>query len=223
MNQKSRQNSKNNIKKDFYKLMNNSNLGYGCRNNLDNCQFVPIFDKIKEITYLKRYYIYFDPSVSKFVTADLIGGEIEEKFNDILLLLDNEHNYYPIKLNLLKAEQLSSLEVAENIEKKKRKSKRKLKIVDFTQRKYEAYRNQKVKSLIDFDEEYSSSVKYLALEKDVKINLTTRFLNGKMLMFSKVSIKSFVYNLIDVYMFPNEETTKIYSECKIQNILYTKT
>ena len=53
MNQKSRQEAKNSIEKDFYKLMNNSNFGYDCRNNLDNCQFVPIFDELKEIMYLK--------------------------------------------------------------------------------------------------------------------------------------------------------------------------
>ena len=43
MNQKSREESKNNIEKDFYKLMNNSNFGYDCRNNLGNCKFFPIF------------------------------------------------------------------------------------------------------------------------------------------------------------------------------------
>ena len=56
MNQKSRQNAKNSVEKDFYKLMNNSNFAYDCRNNLGNCHFVPIFDEFKEITYLKRYY-----------------------------------------------------------------------------------------------------------------------------------------------------------------------
>ena len=72
MNQKSRQEAKNSIEKDFYKLMNNSNFGYDCRNNLDNWQFIPIFHKLKEIAYLKRYYNYFDSKVSSFVTADLI-------------------------------------------------------------------------------------------------------------------------------------------------------
>ena len=56
MNQKSQQQAKTNIEKDFYKLMNNSNFGYNCRNNLDNCKFVPIFDEIKEVTYLTRYF-----------------------------------------------------------------------------------------------------------------------------------------------------------------------
>ena len=45
MNQKSQQESNNSVEKDFYKLINNSNFGYDCRNNLDNWKFVPIFDE----------------------------------------------------------------------------------------------------------------------------------------------------------------------------------
>ena len=137
MNQKSRQNSKNNIEKDFYKLINNSNFDYDCRNNLDNCQFFPIFDKFKEITYLKRYYNYFDPRFSKFVTADLICEEIEEKYNDQIIELNKEDKFYPIKLNSLKAEPLASLEVAENFERKRKRNKGPLNLVDFAQRKDE--------------------------------------------------------------------------------------
>ena len=37
-----------------------------------------------------------------------------------------------------------------------------------------------------------------------------------MLMFSKVSMKSFVYDLIDVFMFPTEETKKIYNKYKMR-------
>ena len=47
MNQKSRQKSKNDIEKDFFKLMNNSNFGNDCRNNIYNCKFVPIYDEMK--------------------------------------------------------------------------------------------------------------------------------------------------------------------------------
>ena len=36
-----------------------------------------------------------------------------------------------------------------------------------------------------------------------------------MLLFSKVSIKSFVYDLIDVFMFPNPEIQEIYKNYKV--------
>ena len=88
-------------------------------------------------------------------------------------------------------------------------------MIDFTDRKNEALTNQKFKSLIDFDEEYSSSIRSIAIEKSSKVNLTTRFLNGKMLMFSKLPIKSFVYDLIDGFMFPNQEIKKIYEQYQI--------
>ena len=67
--------------------MNNSNFGYDCRKNLDNCQFVQIFDDLQEITYLKRYYKYFDSKVTSFVSSDLIRQGIEEKYNDLLMEL----------------------------------------------------------------------------------------------------------------------------------------
>ena len=85
MNQKSRQQSKNNVEKDFYKLMNNSNFGYDCRNNLDNCKFVPIFDEYKELTFIHRYHNIFDQKISQFVTSELLRADIEEKFNDKLI------------------------------------------------------------------------------------------------------------------------------------------
>ena len=34
-------------------------------------------------------------------------------------------------------------------------------------------------------------------------------------MFNKVSIKSFVYDLIDVFIFPNQDVQKIYQKHKI--------
>ena len=63
MNQRSRQNGKNSLEKDFYKLINNSDFGYDCRNNLDNCQFVRIFNELQQITCLKRCCKYLDSQV----------------------------------------------------------------------------------------------------------------------------------------------------------------
>ena len=149
MNQTSRQQSKNNVEKDFYKLMNNSNFGYDCRNNLDNCKFVLIFDECKEITYINRYHNIFDSRVSEFVTADLLKADLEEKYNDKLLKLGKEDRFYEIKLQTLKSERLEQLEAAEKFDQKTKKSKKRTKLVYIVDRKSEALANQKVKSLID--------------------------------------------------------------------------
>ena len=77
MNQKSIQESKNNLEKDFYKLINNSNFGYDCRNNLDNCKFASIFDEFKDITYIGRCWNFLDSRVLRFVTTDLVKQDIE--------------------------------------------------------------------------------------------------------------------------------------------------
>ena len=126
MNQKSRQESKNDIEKDFYKLMNNSNFGYDCRNNLDNCKFVRIFDELKELTYVERYHNIFDPKFSEFVTTDLIKQNIEEAYNDKLIKLDKEDKFYQIKLDTLNTERFTNLEVANSFENKQKKKQNKV-------------------------------------------------------------------------------------------------
>ena len=85
---------------------------------IDNCEFVPIIDELKEITYINRYFTFFDLRVSNFVTSDLIQPQIEETYNDKLIKLDKEDKFYAIRLNSLKAERMSNLEAADNFDKK---------------------------------------------------------------------------------------------------------
>ena len=125
MNQKSRQESKNSVEKGFYKLMNNSNFGYDCRNNIDNCKFVPIFDEYREVTYINRYHNIFDTKVSSFITSDILKHKAEEEFNDKLMKLDKEDRFYEIELQTLEADRKSSSESAEIFEKKLKKKEKK--------------------------------------------------------------------------------------------------
>ena len=120
MNQKSRQKSKNDIEKDFYKLMNNSNVGYDCRNNLDTCKFVPTYDELKERTYIETYHNIFDPKISEFVTTDLIKQNIEATYPEKLIKLDKEDKFYQVKLDTLNTERLTNFE-AETVLKINRK------------------------------------------------------------------------------------------------------
>ena len=76
MNQISRQNAKNAVKKDFFKLMNS----YDCRNNLSNPKFEPIIDEINEISYIKKYYNLFDSKISNFVNSNILEKQIQQDF-----------------------------------------------------------------------------------------------------------------------------------------------
>ena len=100
--------------------------------------------------------------------------------------------------------------------RKKKKQKRKLTLVDYSERTSDVHKNAAVKSLIDFDHEYSSSIKAVAIKQSANAKVTTRFLRGKMLMFAKVSIKRFAYDLIDVFMFPDQRTKEIYQKYNIE-------
>ena len=106
-----------------------------------------IFDELQEVTYLKRYYNYFDLEVSKFVLSDLIRQEIEEKFNDSLMKLFVDDKYYDIKLSTLNTEKNKCLEAADNFDKKINRQKKNYIIIQ------KGYKDSKIKSLIDFDEE----------------------------------------------------------------------
>ena len=60
--------------------------------------------------------------------------------------------------------------------------------------------DSKTKSVIEFDA--TTSVKPDAIQKDPNMIVTTRFMKGKMIMFPKTSLISFVYDLVDVFCFP---------------------
>ena len=72
-------------------------------------------------------------------------------------------------------------------------------------------KNEKIKTITDFSDNDTASIKVIAIKKNDKVKITTRFIKGKMLMFSKVSIRSFVYDLIDIFSFPDNEITEIYA------------
>ena len=140
--------------------MNNSNFGYDCKNNIDNCKFVPIFDEYREVTYINRYHNIFDKKGSSFITPDILKHKAEEEFNNKLMKLDKEDRFYEIKLQTLEADIKSSLESAEIFVKNLKKKKKRKTLHDYDTRKDEVCKNQQLNQYlkIDFNDEYSSSI-----------------------------------------------------------------
>ena len=73
---------------------------------------------MNEVTYLKRWYNYFDKEVPKFVSSNLVRAEVEENYNNSVMKLSKDNKFYQVKLTALKAEKQQDLEFVEAFERK---------------------------------------------------------------------------------------------------------
>ena len=95
MNKKSRQTATSSVEKDFYKLLNNSNFGIDCRNNIDNCTLEPIYDDFSEIAYIKNYTTIFnDETLRDFFSPPLLRQEIIQIYDAKIFALNKEDPTY---------------------------------------------------------------------------------------------------------------------------------
>ena len=94
--------------------------------------------------------------------------------------------------------------------KKKKHGHQRDTIKEVEERVAQVEKEAKTKSMIEFDTEYACSIKALEVKESNSIKPTTRFFSGKMLMFAKLSLKSFIYDLIETFVFPNEKAKEIY-------------
>ena len=70
--------------------------------------------------------------------------------------------------------------------------------------------SRKNKMLIDFNNrEFSRN----------KTKVTTRFISGKLLMFAKLFLKSFIYDISEVFCFPDKTVAETYKKYLIEKVL----
>ena len=110
----------------------------------------------------------------------------------------------------------TNFDALELLKKKEKKYKKRKVKDDFTDRKTSILEDRKIKTMINFEENNSSSIKSLLIKGTSNIKVTSRFIKEKMFMFAKLSIKSFVYDMIDVFCFPNDKIKEIYHKYQIQ-------
>ena len=91
-----------------------------------------------------------------------------------------------------------------NCLKTKEKKSKKRKIKDADLQIDEAVKNKKIKTMIEFDKNECNSIKSIVIKDNTTIDVSSRFIKNKMLMFAKLLLKLFVYNMIDVSCFPDE-------------------
>ena len=67
--------------------------------------------------------------------------------------------------------------------------------------------------IVDFSDRESASIKSFAVKKKNEIRVTSRFMSGNLLMFAKLSLKSFIYLLSETFYFPCPTVKAIYKKC----------
>ena len=224
MNQNARKTAKTKVKKDFYKLLNNSNFGNDCRNNLGNCKLELLFDGLDEISYIKKFSnILQDYRYIEFFSIELLKEQIRGEFNVKAENPDQDDPFYFSMYESLANKLEEDLEAIEMFSRRNKKRKfYQLTLIDSIENKINKCSDiRKNRMIIKFNEQRSSSIKSIAVKSETIVKCTTRFMYGKLLMFAKLSLKSFIYSLVELLHFPEENpvVSSIYEKYKIEQIL----
>ena len=212
MNQNARKTAKTKVEKDFYKLLNNSNFGNDCRNNIDQCNLT--YDGFEEIKNLKRFTtILQNWRYREFFSLDLMQHQVHNEYNEKKEKLDPKDEFYIALINNLNQKKRKTLKLLKGLLKRKRTYEKFDTKINTIENKISSCTDiRKNKMIIEFNNHQSSSVKNIAVKYQTSVNCSTRFVSGKLLMFAKLTLKIFIYLIMELLSFPdlNLAVAKIY-------------
>ena len=71
---------------------------------------------------------------------------------------------------------------------------------------------------VEFNDRDSASIKSFAEGKRKEVRATTRFMSVKLLMFAKLYLKSFIYDVVETFCFPTEEISSLHKKYLIEKV-----
>ena len=197
------------VQANFWKLVNNADFGFDCRDNSQNKSLHLIYHKEAQVDFLGKYDGYSNTNC--FLNLDAKIKNIKEYYSNMENLTEDERPY---------AETLKQVRIERVTENfNKRKSRSKSKLLSHEGHLEDAYANKAYTFVQDFEEEGVNSVKGVACKKKTMVRVSTASISSKLLINAKISITSFIYDCIDTFSFPNEETSLIYARHKIIKVL----
>ena len=208
-NQKAKQKAISSVEKDFYKLLNNSNFGIDGRNNIDNCILEALYDEFTEISYIEKFTkIYNGDTFRNFFSPSLLREEITQAFQSTIFVLNKDKPTYEARKKYYERQMPEELDGVDSYEKNKKVKKRRFKEID--KKTTDCLDPRKAKMVVQFNDTESASIRSFTVRKRNEIKVTTQFMSGKLLMFAKLSPKSFFYELSETVCFPSKEIADLY-------------
>ena len=144
--------------------------------------------------------------------------EIYLEYNQKLLPLDKNHSTYEVSKEYLKNKMEEDIDAVNSFEQKFKKGKWKRKFQDIDSKVADAVDSRKTKMILEFNNWESASIKSFAVKERNHINVTTRFLSGKMLMSTKLLLMSFIYKILEIFCFPDENVQTIFEKYDIEKV-----
>ena len=116
--------------------------------------------------------------------------EIIQTFQSKIFALNKEDPTYKARKEYFENKMDEELDTVNSFEKSKNRMKRKFK--DLDKKVSDCLDPRKTKMVIEFNDRESASIKSFAVKKRGQIKVTTKFMSSKLLMFAKLSLKSFI-------------------------------
>ena len=142
----------------------------------------------------------------------LLRQEINQTYEAKIFNVSKEDPTYEARKKYLERKKEEDLDAVSTFEKSKKIKKRKLKTIE--EKILECSNLRKTKMTMEFNNGESASIKPFAVKKKNVIRATTRFMSGKLLMFTKLSLKSFIFELSEILSFPDETVKKFIKNTK---------
>ena len=132
--------------------------------------------------------------------------EIIQTFQGKIFALDKNDPTYEARKEHFENKMDEELDSVESfLKSKNRKKKKKIKDTD-------KKNPRKTKMVLEFNDHKAASINSCALKKCSSIKVTTCFMSGKLLMLAKLSLKSFIYDIIETFCFPEENVRGIFKK-----------
>ena len=144
--------------------------------------------------------------------------EICTEYKTKVLFLSKNDPCYEAKKEYLKNKMNEYLDAVDSFEQKMKREREKRKFQDIVSKIADAVDSRKTKMILEFNNRESASIKSFAVKKNDNIKVTTRILSGKILMFAKLSLMSFIYEVLETFCFPDENVRAILNKYAIKKV-----